>query len=265
MIRPYKTTDTEKDVSNNADPLVQESKERWNSRTELLIGREGVELLADRHVAVFGLGGVGSYAAEALARAGVGRMTLVDFDRVTVSNINRQIEATWDNVGRLKTETMAERIYQINPEILLQLRTEFVTPDNTWSFSNAGYDYIADAIDHVPGKIALLRQSAEEGIPAVSCMGTGNKLDPSALRVADISHTSVCPLARIVRRELRKAGIISGIKAIYSEEQPVSIRSGEAETDVNDQKGRIIGSISFVPSVAGLLMAGTIINDLLNS
>ncbi len=220
-------------------------------RTAYLIGEEGIARLAGKHVALFGVGGVGGYVAEALGRAGIGALTLVDKDTVSVSNINRQIIATYDTVGRLKTEVMAERLRSINPDLRIECRDCFFLPDTADAFDFTRYDYVVDAVDTVTAKLELVKRAQEAGVPIISCMGTGNKLDPSRFEITDIGKTSVCPLAKVMRRELKKRGI-TGLKVLYSKEEPMK-----------HEAGAVPGSISFVPSVAGLMIAGEVIKDLL--
>ncbi len=220
-------------------------------RTAYLIGEAGVTRLEGKHVALFGVGGVGGYVAEALGRAGVGALTLVDKDMVSVSNINRQIIATYETVGRAKTEVMEERLRSINPEMSIECRTCFFLPDTADLFDFSQYDYIVDAVDTVTAKLELIKRAKEAGVPILSCMGTGNKLDPSLFEIADIGKTSVCPLAKVMRRELKKRGITK-VKVLYSKEEPIK-----------HEAGAVPGSISFVPSVAGLMIAGEVIKDLL--
>ena len=227
------------------------------SRTAFLLGEEGVEKLKKSRVAVFGIGGVGGYVAEALARSGVGALDLIDKDVVSVSNINRQIIALHSTVGRKKTEVMAERIKDINPEIQVTVRDVFYLPETAAEFDFSKYDYVVDAIDTVSGKIALVEQAYRANTPVISSMGAGNKLDPTAFEVADISKTSVCPLARVIRRELKKRGI-ERLKVVYSKEEP---KTSEC---VDEESGKPIpGSVAFVPSVAGLILAGEVIKDLI--
>ena len=226
------------------------------SRTALLIGEEGVEKLKNARVAVFGIGGVGGYVVEALARSGVGALELIDKDTVSVSNINRQIIALHSTVGRYKTEVAAERAKDINPDILVTVRNTFYLPETASEFDFSSYDYVVDAIDTVSGKIALIEQAQKSGTPIISCMGAGNKLDATAFEVSDISKTSVCPLARVMRRELKKRGI-DHVKVVYSKEEPRESKAKDEET------GKPIpASIAFVPSVAGLILAGEVIKDL---
>lgn len=220
-------------------------------RTSYLIGEDGVALLENKHVALFGVGGVGGYVAEALGRAGIGALTLVDRDTVSVSNINRQIIATYDTVGRSKTKVMEERLHSINPELKVECRDCFFLPDTADSFDFTDYDYVVDAVDTVTAKLELVKQAQEAGVPIISCMGTGNKLDPSRFEISDIGKTSVCPLAKVMRRELKKRGITK-LKVLYSKEEPIK-----------HEARAVPGSISFVPSVAGLMIAGEVIKDLL--
>ncbi len=220
-------------------------------RTMYLIGEDGVELLGSKHVAVFGVGGVGGYVAEALGRAGIGSITLVDKDTVSVSNINRQIIATYDTVGQKKTEVMAARLRSINPDIRVECRDCFFLPDTAGAFDFSEYDYIVDAVDTVTAKLELVKRAGEAGVPILSCMGTGNKLDPGRFEITDIGKTSVCPLAKVMRRELKKRGI-TRLKVLYSKEEPIK-----------HEAGAVPGSISFVPPVAGLMIAGEVIKDLL--
>ncbi len=218
------------------------------SRTELLIGTENMERLKRARVAVFGVGGVGGYAAEALARSGVGTLELIDADKVSVSNINRQIIATEETVGRLKVDAAKERALAINPDIKVNVHAVFYLPETAGQFDFTQYDYVVDAIDTVTGKIALIMQAKDAKVPVISCMGAGNKLDASAFQVADIYKTSVCPLAKVMRKELKKRGV-EKLKVVYSKEEPVKKGS------------RIPGSIAFVPPAAGLILAGEVIKD----
>ena len=233
------------------------------SREELLIGREGVERLAQARVAVFGIGGVGGYVVEALARSGIGALDLFDGDQVSLTNINRQIIALEGTVGRPKVEVAKERVLQINPDCRVEARQLFFTPENAGEVDFTRYDYVADAIDTVTSKIELLRLCREAGVPAISCMGAGNKLDPTAFRVAPVEQTSVCPLARVMRRELKRRGVI-GVKAVYSTEEARTPQAAQ-EGDSKGTAGRPTpGSMAFVPSVAGLILAGEIVRDLLS-
>ena len=226
------------------------------SRTAFLLGEEGVEKLKKSRVAIFGIGGVGGYVAEALARSGVGALDLIDKDVVSVSNINRQIIALHSTVGRKKTEVMAERVKDINPAINVKTYDVFYLPETANEFVFSSYDYVVDAIDTVSGKIALVEQAKAANIPVISSMGAGNKLDATAFEVADITKTSVCPLARVMRRELKKRGI-EHLKVVYSKEEPLP------SSVVDEDSGKPVpGSIAFVPSVVGLIIAGEVIKDL---
>lgn len=227
------------------------------SRTELLIGKEGVAKLKKARVAVFGVGGVGGYVVEALVRSGVGGIDLIDKDVVSESNLNRQIIALHSTLGRLKTEVMAERAKDINPDVEIRTHNVFYLPETAAQFDFSQYDYVVDAIDTVAGKIALIEQAKGSGVPVISSMGAGNKLDPTAFEVADIAKTSVCPLARVMRRELKKRGV-EHVKVVYSKEEPIPT----SETDEETGKA-VAGSVAFVPSVVGLIIAGEVIKDLL--
>ena len=222
------------------------------SRTEMLIGAEALKKLASAHVAVFGVGGVGGYVVEALARSGVGNIDVIDADTVSVSNINRQIIATEKTVGRNKVDVCAERINEINPDAKVTAYKVFYTPETEERFDFTKYDYIVDAIDTVSGKIALAVNAEKAGTPIISSMGAGNKLEPTAFEVSDIYKTSVCPLAKVMRRELKERGV-KKLKVVYSKEQPIK----------NGDGARTPGSIAFVPSVVGLIIAGEVIKDLI--
>lgn len=234
------------------------------SRTELLLGAEGMERLRNARVAVFGIGGVGGYVCEALARSGVGALDLTDSDVVSPTNLNRQIIATRKTLGRLKTEVMRERIFDINPDASVEIRSCFVLPENVQSFPFEKYDYVVDAVDTVAAKIALILRARETETPVISCMGAGNKLDPSRFRVADLYETRVCPLARVLRRELKKRGV-EALKVVYSDEEPVrTAGAGTEEEETENRTGRraVPGSTAFVPSAAGLIIAGEVVRDL---
>ena len=227
-----------------------------HSRTAILLGEAAPTRLSSAHVAVLGLGGVGSFLVEALARAGVGTLTLIDRDVYTESNLNRQLYALPDTVGRKKTEVARERVLAIDPTITVHTADTFVLPENIDALPLHGVSYIADAIDTVSAKLALAVYAKREGIPMISAMGAGNKLDPTAFRVARISQTRVCPLARVMRTELGKRGI-RDLKVVYSEEEP------RKSPLIDEESGKPVpGSVSFVPSVVGLIMAGEIIKDL---
>lgn len=228
------------------------------SRTELLLGNKAIEKLSASRVAIFGVGGVGGYIVEALARAGVGTLDLIDNDVVSLSNINRQIIALHSTLGKAKVEVAAARAKDINPNINININKCFYLSENKQQFEFNKYDYVADAIDTVAGKISLVEEAFKAGTPIISAMGAGNKLDATAFKVADIGKTSVCPLAKVMRQELRKRGI-NHLKVVYSEEKPLTPFPCDEETD----KRQTPGSVSFVPPVVGLIMAGEIIKDLL--
>lgn len=231
------------------------------SRTELLLGGSAMEKLKNARVAVFGVGGVGGYAAEALARSGVGAIDLIDSDTVSLTNINRQIIALHSTVGMLKTDAAAVRIKDINPDCNVVCRPVFYTSETENEFDFSEYDYVVDAIDTVTGKIALVMNAYKCGTPIICSMGAGNKLDPTAFEVADIYKTSVCPLAKVMRYELRKRGI-KHLKVVYSKEKPI-VPNGTADCmEENVKKKNIPGSVAFVPSVAGLIIAGEVIKDI---
>ncbi len=224
-------------------------------RTQMLLGEKGIERLKNMHIAVFGLGGVGSFVAEGLARSGVGELTLIDNDTISASNINRQLYALHSTIGRLKTEVARERIADINPDCKVNIISKFYLPENAEEFFSANYDYVADAIDTVTAKIDLICRCKEKNIPIISCMGTGNKLQPEMLKTADIYKTSVCPLCRVMRRELKNRGIKS-LKVVYSEELPLKPIDSETEGFTK----AVPGSVSYVPPVAGFIMCAEIIN-----
>lgn len=220
-------------------------------REAMLIGEDKVEKLKGAHVALFGVGGVGSYTAEALARCGVGKLTLVDNDCVSITNINRQLCALSSTVGKNKVDVVAERLIDINPDIKIERRCEFVLPENIDEFDFSDLDYIVDAIDTISAKLAIAQKATREDVPVISCMGTGNKLDPNKFCVTDISKTTTCPLARVMRRELKKRGIYH-LKVVYSTEEAKKLDGV-----------RIPASIAFVPSVAGLIAAGEVVKDII--
>ena len=231
-------------------------------RTAMLLGEEAVARLQKARVAVFGIGGVGGYTVEALARSGIGQLDLIDSDTVSVSNINRQILATHSAVGMPKVEAAKARVLDINPECIVRTHQVFYTPETADQFNFRNYDYIVDAIDTVTGKLALVQRAVEAGTPIVSCMGTGNKLDASAFQVADISKTSMCPLARIMRKELAKRGI-KHLKVVYSQEEALSPTGWEEEAAALGKR-QIPGSVAFVPGAAGLILAGEVIKNIAN-
>lgn len=223
-------------------------------RQELLLGPEALRRLRDCRAAVFGLGGVGGHAAEALVRCGVGAVALVDKDAYSVSNVNRQLFATIETIGEPKVKAAAQRLRLINPDVVLELYELAYTPDTAEQLDLSRYDYILDCIDMVTGKLTIIERAYKAGVPIISAMGAGNKLDPTAFRVADIYETSVCPLARVMRRELKKRGV-ERLKVVYSTEPPVDVPAGAGEKPVP-------GSVSFVPPVMGLIMAGEAVKDL---
>ena len=229
-------------------------------RTAFLLGTDAMEKLRNARVAVFGLGGVGGYTVEALARGGIGALDLIDSDTVSLSNINRQILATHSTVGLAKTEAARRRVLDINPGIQVCCHNVFYTPETANQFDFTQYDYIVDAIDTVTGKLQLVEQAVAAGTPIICCMGTGNKLDPTQFQVTDISKTSMCPLARIMRKELGKRGI-KHLKVVYSQEEALSPTGWEAEAAAIGKR-QIPGSVSFVPGAAGLILAGEVIKDL---
>ncbi|MCD7765324.1 MAG: tRNA threonylcarbamoyladenosine dehydratase [Lachnospiraceae bacterium] len=252
------------------------------SRTELLLGKDSMEKLFRARVAVFGIGGVGGYTVEALARSGIGTLDLIDNDTVCLTNLNRQIYALHNTIGKYKVDVAAERIGQINPEAKVNIYKTFYMPQTAEQFDFTQYDYVVDAIDTVTGKIALVEQAQAAGTPIISCMGAGNKMDATALEVADIYETSICPLARVMRRELKKRGIRK-LKVVYSKEpameplkdmemersegaeHPVDVRLAPTEAErraLPQQRRQIPGSNAFVPAVAGLIIAGEVVRDL---
>ena len=233
------------------------------SRTRLLLGFEAVERLNHCRVAVFGVGGVGSYAAEALARSGVGALDLVDSDRVALSNLNRQLIALHSTIGQYKADVAAARIRDINPRCRVTVYPIFYLPETQNQFDFTQYDYIVDAVDTVKAKLALAENAQAVGVPIISSMGAGNKLDPTAFRVADISQTSVCPLARVMRAECRKRGI-RRLKVVYSQEPPLVPQTDPEDPEpLSGSRRSTPGSVAFVPSVAGLIIAGEVVKDLI--
>lgn len=226
-------------------------------RTEALVGKQAMMRLAQSRVAVFGIGGVGGYAIEALVRSGIGALDIIDKDTIDPSNLNRQIIATHDTIGKDKTQAMKERIESINPECLVTTHNCFFLPETASSFDFSRYDYVIDAVDTVTAKLQIIEQAKKAGVSVISSMGTGNKLDPTAFEVTDISKTSVCPLAKIIRKELRKRGI-RNVKVVYSKEQPRT----PAISLCSDNRRSTPASIAFVPSVAGLIIASEVIKDI---
>lgn len=244
------------------------------SRTELLLGEEAMEKLKTSRVAVFGIGGVGGYVCEALVRSGLGNFDLIDDDKVCLTNINRQIIATRKTVGKYKVDVMEERMKDINPDVNVTVHKCFFLPENAAEFDFESYDYVVDAVDTVTAKLELVMKCKEKDVPIISSMGAGNKLDASAFRVADIYDTKVCPLAKVMRRELKKRGV-DRLKVVYSEEKPISpiddmaiscrsnCISSPGETHKCTERRAIPGSVAFVPSVVGLIIAGEVIKDLI--
>ncbi len=231
------------------------------SRTEMLLGSAAMEKLRAARVAVFGLGGVGGYAVEALARSGIGALDIIDSDTLSITNINRQIYAAMDTIGMYKTDVAAARIARINPKAIVRAYKLFYSPETAGMFDFRQYDYIIDAIDTVTAKIELVMNANAAGAPIICSMGAGNKLDPTRFEVADLFKTSVCPLARVMRRELRQRGI-SKLKVVYSKEQPLTPNNSTASCDESGSRRQLPGSTAFVPSVAGLIIAGEVIKDI---
>ena len=229
------------------------------SRTEMLIGNDGMEKLGNAKVAVFGLGGVGSFVCEGLARSGVGNFVLVDFDKVDESNINRQLIATVKTIGKYKVDLMKQRILDINPDANVETHREFFMADSETDIITPDLSYAVDCVDTIMAKIAIICKCDELDVPVISAMGAGNKLDPTTFEVADIYETSVCPLARIMKKDLRKRNI-EKLKVVYSTEHPIN--TNDCEINNNNQKYKVKGSVSFVPSVAGLMIAGEVIKDI---
>lgn len=245
----------------------------WYSRTELLVGKEGIEKLQSSKIAIFGIGGVGSYTAEALCRVGVGSLVLVDYDDICLTNINRQIHATRKTVGKSKVDSMKERLLEINPKMNIEVYKELYNQETADKLITQDLDYVVDAIDMVSSKLDLICRCQDLGIPVISCMGAGNKVDPTRLEIADIYKTSICPLARVMRHELRKRGI-KKLKVVYSKEEPMTPIETEKNCKNNcicsnkdlakcTHRRQIPGSISFVPSAAGLILASAVTRDLL--
>lgn len=231
------------------------------SRTGLLLGADSIKKLNNARVAVFGLGGVGGYVVEALARSGIGALELIDHDTISLTNLNRQILATHSTVGMDKAEVAKARVLDINPNAEVVARKTFFGPDTKEEFDFSRYSYVVDAIDTVTGKLALVTASKAAGVPIISCMGTGNKLDPTKFQIADITKTSVCPLARIMRKECAKRGI-KHLKVLFSTEDPVPSVQAATTEELPQGRRSLPGSVAFVPSVAGLIIAGEVIKDL---
>lgn len=233
------------------------------SRTRLLLGDAAMEKLKNAKVAVFGLGGVGGYVVEALARSGIGALELVDHDSVSLTNLNRQILATRDTLGMDKVQAAAQRVSAINPSIQVTARKCFYLPETAHEFDFSEYTYVVDAIDTVTGKLMLVQAAKAAGTPIISCMGTGNKLDPTAFRVADISETSVCPLARIIRKECKKRGI-GRLKVVFSTEDPIQATPDDL-SELPEGRNALPGSVCFVPAAAGMVIAGEVIKDIIRN
>ena len=244
------------------------------SRTEMLIGAQALQVLAGARVAVFGIGGVGSYAVEGLVRAGVGRLDLIDHDRVCLTNLNRQVHATHRSVGQYKVDAMRDRVLEINPAVEVRTVRAFYLPENAADLFDPGWDYIIDAMDTVTAKLDLVVRAQENQVPLICCLGTANKMDPTRFEVADLAKTDICPLAKIMRKELRRRGV-KHVKVVYSKESPLSPRE-PVEPDCADcrlcpedpartrsSRRQLPGSMSFLPSVAGLIAAGEVVKDLI--
>ena len=233
------------------------------SRTQLLLGRDAMEILKNARVAVFGLGGVGGFVVEALARSGIGALDLIDHDTVSITNINRQIFALHSTVGMPKAEAAKQRVLDINPNLKVTVHNRFYGPDTAGTFDFTQYDYIVDAIDTVTAKLALIANAKATDTPILCCLGTGNKLDATKFQITDISKTSVCPLARVMRKECAKRGF-KGVKVLFSTEDPIPSSESSLE-ELPEGRRSLPGSVAFVPSVAGLLIAGEVIRDLASS
>ncbi len=231
------------------------------ARTKLLLGEEAMEKLRRARVAVFGIGGVGGYVCEALVRSGIGAFDLVDSDTVSFTNLNRQIIATMETVGRSKTEVMAERMRAINPQVQVRVHNCFFLPENADDFPFEEYDYVVDAVDTVTAKLAIIERARRSGVPVISAMGAGNKLDPSRFRVSDISQTSICPLARVMRKELKKRGI-EHLKVVWSDEPPRQPTAETTQEEAPPGRRALPGSVAFVPAVCGLVIAGEVVKDI---
>ena len=230
------------------------------SRTELLIGKNGIDILSRAHVAVFGIGGVGGYVVEALVRSGVGSLDLIDNDKVALSNLNRQIVATHKTIGRYKVDVAEERAKEINPGVNIKTYKTFFTPETSNEFDFTKYNYVIDAIDTVSGKLELIEQAKKANVPIICSMGAGNKMHPELFEIADISKTSVCPLAKVIRQELKKRRI-KNVKVVYSKEIP--LKPAECDEKIEGKK-QIPGSNAFVPSAVGLIIAGEVVRDLIS-
>ena len=231
------------------------------SRTELLIGKDGLNRLTESRVAIFGIGGVGGYVAEALVRSGVGSLDLIDNDKVALTNLNRQIIALYSTIGQYKVDVAEARVKDINPDVKIKTYKTFFTPETAKEFDFTEYDYVVDAIDTVSGKLEIIEQAKKSGVPVISSMGAGNKMHPELFEISDISKTSVCPLAKVIRQELKKRNI-KKVKVVYSKEIPIK---PEKSDEAIEGKKQIPGSNAFVPSAVGLIIAGEVIRDLIKS
>jgi len=233
------------------------------SRTRLLLGQEAMEILSEKKVAVFGVGGVGGYVCEALVRTGIGHFDIIDNDQVSLTNLNRQIIALQSTIGRDKVEVMRERMLDINPNVDVTVHKCFFLPENADSFPFGSYDYVVDAVDTVAAKIEIIMQCKNKGIPVISCMGAGNKLDPTGFVVTDIYKTTMCPLAKVMRHEMKKRGV-KKLKVVYSNEKPISPDQALASEEVTGKRA-VPGSTAFTPAVAGLILASEVVKDLIES
>ena len=236
-------------------------QEKWNQRTEMLIGKEAVQKLEKVKVAIFGIGGVGSFVVEGLTRAGVGNLVLIDPDNISITNLNRQIHATHSTIGKSKVEVMKQRVLDINPDANVEMYKGNEFEDGEENIINSSFSYVVDAVDTVTTKIRLIERAKKVNVPIISCMGTGNKLNPLKFEITDIYKTTICPLAKVMRKELRKRNI-QDLKVLYSKEEPIKVDIDIGKNNL-DIKKLVPGSISFVPSVAGLMMAGEVINDII--
>lgn len=245
-------------MTDMTDIDVSKTESNEFSRTQLLLGDSAMQILRNSHVAVFGVGGVGGYVVEALARSGIGKIDIIDNDTVNITNINRQIIATHSTIGKFKVDVMKERILDINPNAVVNVHRIFYLPETSDQFDFSKYDYIVDAVDTVTAKMQIITQAKKVNTKVISSMGTGNKINPTLFEITDISKTSVCPLARVIRSECKKRGI-SGVKVLYSREKPIKINMNEENTV---GKKVDVGSVSFVPSVAGLIITSEVIKDL---
>ncbi len=237
-------------------------QEKWNQRTEMLIGKEAVQKLEKAKVAIFGIGGVGSFVVEGLIRAGVGNLVLIDPDNISITNLNRQIHATHSTIGKSKVEVMKQRVLDINPDANVEIYKGNELEDGEENIINSSFSYVVDAVDTVTTKIRLIERAKKVNVPIISCMGTGNKLNPSKFEITDIYKTTICPLAKVMRKELRKRNI-QDLKVLYSKEEPIKVDIDIGKNNL-DIKKLVPGSISFVPSVAGLMIAGEVIKDILS-